>query len=172
MMSIKNALGFRADNRHRLRVDASHLSVRLTGEEREDVGGDLAFLRLAQAGPVGPQAGEREQGPAFVGREPHRHLAPFDGVVLGERGERHQAAVLRAQPALPVGTVHVADVGGAGVGLQAQQLLEIDGLALGLELLSSLLCGIHQRPLRRRHAPARHRELAPARTRRNAGRHA
>lgn len=43
-----------------------------------------------------------ENRPALVGSEPDGHLLAIDGVVLGERGERHQAAALRIEPALPV----------------------------------------------------------------------
>src|SRR3954464_7368407 len=48
----------RQDHRHRLRMHASHLRVRLAGEECEGVRRDFAFLRLADAGPVGPKPGE------------------------------------------------------------------------------------------------------------------
>src|SRR5947209_10662230 len=90
----------RQDDRHRLRMHASHLRVRIAGEECEDVRGDFAFLRLADAGPVGPKSREAGQRPALVRGEPNRHLLAVDGVVFGKGRERHQAAVLRNQPSL------------------------------------------------------------------------
>ena len=52
----------------------------------------------------------------------------------------------------------VADVGDAAIGLHPQQLLEIDALALGFEFAAALLRRLELHVLRRRHAPARHRE--------------
>ena len=50
------------DHRHRLGMDPTDLDVRFAGEEREDVGGDLALLRLADRRPVRPETGEGEEG--------------------------------------------------------------------------------------------------------------
>jgi hypothetical protein len=69
--------------------------------------------------------------------------------------ERQQEAVSRREPVLPMGAVDVADVGGAAVGIEPQQLLEIDGPAFCLELLGAPLRRITQPLLRRRHPPAR-----------------
>src|ERR1700712_220116 len=55
----------RQDHRHRLRMHASHLRVRLAGKEGEDVRRDFAFLRLADAGPVGPKSPGPGQRPAL-----------------------------------------------------------------------------------------------------------
>jgi hypothetical protein len=57
-------------------MDASNFRVRLASEEAEDVGGDFAFLRFPNTCPIGPQAGEAEQGLAFVGSEPDRSFFP------------------------------------------------------------------------------------------------
>jgi hypothetical protein len=67
-------------------------------------------------------------------------------------------------PAPPVRAVDVANIGRSTVRLHAQQLLEVDRLALGFESLRALLGGIQQRPRRRRHAPARHHRLAAIRS--------
>ncbi len=56
----------------------------------------------------------------------------------------------------------VADIGGTTVGLEAQEFLEVDRLALLLKLLRAALGRVHQRLLRRRHAPSRHNQLAAA----------
>lgn len=42
------------DDRHRLRVNAADFGVRLAGQETEDVGSDLAFFGLPDAGPIRP----------------------------------------------------------------------------------------------------------------------
>jgi hypothetical protein len=55
------------------------------------------------------------------------------------------AAVLDGEPSRPVFARHVADVGGAAIRLHPKQFLEVDRLALGLQLFGSLLGGIHQR---------------------------
>jgi hypothetical protein len=57
------------DHRHRLGMDPTDLDVRFAGEEREDVGGDLALLRLADRRPGRPETGEGEEG--VVVREAH-----------------------------------------------------------------------------------------------------
>jgi hypothetical protein len=54
-------------NRHRLRIDTGRFSVKFAGEEREDIRGDLAFFRLARAGPIRPEADEGEQGRLLSG---------------------------------------------------------------------------------------------------------
>src|ERR1700688_3952729 len=71
-------LGRRQDDRHGLGMHLPHLGVRLAGQEREDVGGDLAFLRLSDGGPIGPQTGKTEQRPAFVRSKPDRHFLAVD----------------------------------------------------------------------------------------------
>jgi hypothetical protein len=73
----------------------------------------------------------RRAGAGLVRSEPDGDLFAVDGVVLRKRGERHQAAMLRIEPALPVRAVHVADVGGAAVRLHPEQFLKINRLALG-----------------------------------------
>ena len=57
----------------------------------------------------------------------------------------------------------VADVGCAGIRFHAQQRREVDLLTLGAQLLGPPLGRLEQCLLRRRHAPARHRELAAGR---------
>jgi hypothetical protein len=79
---------------------------------------------------------------------------------LAERVERHHAAVLDAEPPGPVFARHVPDVGGSAVRLHLQQFLEVDRLALGLQLFGSFLGGVHQRLRRRWHAPPRRGEFA------------
>ncbi len=102
--------------------------ARLTRKEAENIRRDLAFLRLAHARPVGPETGEREQGPSVVEGEPDGYLLAVHRVVLGEAGEGHQAAMLRTKPAFPMRAVYVADVSGPAVRLHAEQLLKSTGL--------------------------------------------
>ena len=92
--------------------------------------------------------------------EPDRHFFAVDSVVLGKRRERHQAAMRRSEPSLPVNAADIPDVRRAAVRLHPEQFLEVDGLALGLQFLRALLRRVHQGPLRARHAPARHDDLA------------
>jgi integrase len=54
---------------------------------------------------------------------------------------------------------YVADVGRAAFRLHSEQLLEVDRRALGFQLCGTLLGRLHQRVLRRRHSPTRHREF-------------
>jgi hypothetical protein len=107
---------------------------------------------------VSPDAGEAGHRAGLVEREPD--VAALGLVELAERVEGHHAAVLRTQPSRPVFARHVADVGGAGVRLHPEQLLEVDRLALGFELRGAFLGRFHQGVLRRWHAPARGRKLA------------
>ena len=140
-------------------MDAFHLGVRFTGQEGIDVNRDFTFLSLPDACPVRPEAGERQQWPAFVRSEPYRHLLAIDGVVFAERRERDQATVLDPKPPLLMRAAHVPDVSGATVRFHAKQSLEIDRLTLSLELLGSLLGGIQERLLGGRHAPSSHDDL-------------
>ncbi len=133
----------RQDHRHRLGVDGADLGVRLRREERVEVVGRLAFLDLPDGRPVGPDAGEAGEGTGLIEREPD--VAALGLVELAEGVERHHAAVFGSQPSRPVFALHVADVGRAAVRLHPQQFLEIDGLALGLQLFGSFLGGVHQR---------------------------
>jgi hypothetical protein len=52
--------------------------------------------------------------------------------------ERHQAAVLGTEPAFPMRARHVADIGGSGIRLHPEQILEVDCLALRLQLFRAL----------------------------------
>ena len=76
-----------------------------------------------------PDPGEEGQRPALVEGEPD--VAAGVAVELAEARERHDAAVLRPEPALPVRRRGVADVGRAAVRLHPQQRREVDRLALG-----------------------------------------
>jgi len=61
------------------------------------------------------EAGERRERAIIAEREPHHvsllRVRIWLGRVLGEAVERHQAAVLRLQPAPPMRRVGVADIG-------------------------------------------------------------
>lgn len=52
------------------------------------------MLCLAHGRPVGPDAAEREQRPAFVQSKPDGELLAVDSVLFTEAGEWHQASVL------------------------------------------------------------------------------
>ncbi|MNL28664.1 hypothetical protein D3C87_1503190 [compost metagenome] len=128
-------------------------------QEGEQVAGLHAGLDLADAGPIlDVDAGKEGQRFGIVDGqlEPDRTVVAL-GVParLAEGRERDQASVLRLQPGLPVRGRGVADVGRAAVGLHLQQLGEVDGLALGPQLVGPLGGRVHQRLARRRHAPAR-----------------
>ena len=64
-------------------MDGADFGVRLCREESEEVVGRLAFLDLADGGPVGPDAGETGEGTGLVEREPD--VAAFDLVELAKR---------------------------------------------------------------------------------------
>ncbi len=118
------------------------------------------FLDFPHRCPACPQPGEHGERPAVIEREPD--IAAMGSVELAERGERHHAAMLDPEPALPMLAGDIADIGRPAIRLHPQQLLEIDDLALGLELSRPRLRGIEQRLLRGRHAPAHLHELAHA----------
>ena len=124
-------------------MDGGHLVAWLGREERVEVVGRLAFLDLLDGRLVGPDAGEAGEGTGLIEREPD--IAAFGLVELAERVERHHAAIFGPQPSRPVLALQIADVGRAAVRLHSEQFLEIDRLALGLQLLGSLLSGVHQR---------------------------
>src|ERR1700704_48127 len=122
----------RQNHRHRLGVDGADLGVRLRRKKSEEVVVSLAFLDLPNGGPVGPDAGEAGEGAGLIEREPD--VAAFDLVELAKRVKRHHATVLDAEPASPVLAFHIADVGRPAVRLYSKQFLEVDRLALGLQL--------------------------------------
>jgi hypothetical protein len=97
----------------------------------------LAFLDLPDGGPVSPDAGEAGEGARLVEREPD--VAAFDLVELAKRVKRHHATVLDAEPAGPVVALYIADVGRPAVRLHSEQFLEVDRLALGLQLSARFL---------------------------------
>jgi hypothetical protein len=53
-----------------LRVDGADLGVRLGREERENVVGGLGFLDFPDGRPIGPDAGEADEGAALIERKP------------------------------------------------------------------------------------------------------
>ena len=82
------------DHRHRLGMDCADLGVGLRRQEPEEIGAP-ALLHLPHRGPGRPDAGEEGERPALVEGEPDRRpRAVGQRLVLGEAGERHQAAVL------------------------------------------------------------------------------
>src|SRR6185436_7286548 len=121
----------RQDHGHRFGVDGTYLGVRLRCEERIEVVGGLAFLDLPDRRPVGPDAGETGEGTGLVESEPD--VAAFGVVELAEGVERYDAAVLGTQPSRPMFAFYVADIGRPAIRLHPEQLLEVDGLALGFK---------------------------------------
>ncbi|WP_308737984.1 hypothetical protein [Rhizobium sp. TH2] len=67
---------------------------------------------------------------------------------LGKSGERNDASVFDAEPAFPMRTVGVADIGRAAVGLHLKQLGEINLLAFGAQFVGAFRRRIHQSFLR------------------------
>lgn len=111
-------------------MDAADLGVRLAGWKREDVGENLAFLGLAHADLVGSETSLGENRAALLGSGPDRGTFLPSIVSSPENdvnGTRQRVSGLRQRPrcALP----H-ADLGSAGIGLDPQQLLEVDWPAL------------------------------------------
>ena len=94
----------RQDHRHGLGVDRLDHRVRRRRQEAVDEmrAGDRLRLGATVALELGPDAGEGDQRPVVIQREPDDVLLLGLGVrlrrVFGEAVERHQAAVLRLQP--------------------------------------------------------------------------
>ena len=140
----------------------ANLGVRLAGQECEDVRRDFAFLRLAHAGPVGPEPGEAEQRPALVEANQTGTFLPSmvsysENDVNGTR-QRCSGTSQRFQWALLTLRMLVVPPSGSS----RSSSLKSTGLPLACSFSRALLGGVHQRLLRRRHAPARHRQFAPA----------
>lgn len=100
------------DHRHGLRMDRLDLGIRLAGQKAvEQV---LTLDRLgfgaARAGPRSPDAGEGRERPLLGQGKPGRGLAWLGVFILTEAGEWHEAAVLRLEPATPIGALSVADI--------------------------------------------------------------
>ena len=77
-------------------MDGTDLGVWLGGQECVDVVGGLALFDLPDGRPIGPDAGEAGEEASLVEREPD--VAALSLVELAERVERHDAAVLDAEP--------------------------------------------------------------------------
>ena len=121
-------------------MNCAHHLVRVGGQEGEEIVGGLAFLDLSDRCPPRPDAGEEGERPAFVERKPHRWPRPIGQMlVLGKAGEGDEAPVLDTEPSTPMRRADIANVGDARV-----CLLSLQG------------------ELRRRHAPAGHREFSTA----------
>lgn len=83
-----------------------------------------------------PRSLQRKRGAALVEREPDIAAEVF--VELAKGCERHEAAVLHTKPARPVLAPDVADVRSAAVRFHAQQVVEVDVLAISAQLVSAL----------------------------------
>jgi len=113
-------------------------------EEREEGVGRLAFLDLGTGRPVGPDAGEAGAGAGISQPNQMSHLR---SVELAKRVERHHATVSTPQPMGPVFALHVADVVVPPVRSILSQFIEVDGLALGLQIFGSFFGGVISTPL-------------------------
>ena len=102
----------RQDDRHGLRVDRRDDRVGLCRQEAEQL--VLAVngraLRPAHAMPGRPEAGEGEERPILIQREPDRRLARLGVGIFAKRCRRDDAAAPLAEPSPPVRAFHVADV--------------------------------------------------------------
>jgi hypothetical protein len=132
-----NLLARRQDHRHCFRMDRADLLVGFGGEKSENVIRCLAFLDLPDGRPARPDPGEAGERPGLIEREPDRQLAAVrQRLVLARTRERHDAAILDAEPASPVRGFDVPDIGDARIRVAP-----------------------FQQERRRGHAPTRHRKF-------------